>query len=113
MLDVVPGLERLVGAQPPAPALGGAEFQQRFRLVFRRLFRALASPRHPLVIFLDDLQWADSASLALIEMLMSDPDLTGLLMIGAYRDNEVQAGHPLQALLESWRATRRPAGASR
>jgi predicted ATPase/class 3 adenylate cyclase len=101
VLDVVPGLERLVGAQPPAPALGGAESQQRFRLVFRRLFRALASPRHPLVIFLDDLQWADSASLALIEMLMSDPDLTGLLMIGAYRDNEVQAGHPLQALLES------------
>ena len=65
------------------------------------LFRALASPRHPLVIFLDDLQWADSASLALIEMLMSDPDLTSLLIIGAYRDNEVQAGHPLQALLES------------
>jgi predicted ATPase len=101
VLDVVPGLERLVGAQPPAPALGGAESQQRFRLVFRRLFRALASPRHPLVIFLDDLQWADSASLALIELRMSDPDLTGLLMSGAYRDNEVQAGHPLQALLES------------
>ncbi len=100
MLDVVPSLERLVGALPPAPALGAAETQQRFRLVFRRLFRALASPRHPLVIFLDDLQWADAASLALIDVLMSDPDLAGLLMIGAYRDNEIHAGHPLQALFE-------------
>ena len=95
-------------AQPRTPGrrasagapLGAAESQQRFRLVFRRLFRALASPRHPLVIFLDDLQWADGASLALIEVLMSDPDLAGLLMIGAYRDNEIHAGHPLQALFE-------------
>ncbi len=100
MLDVVPSLERLVGTLPPAPVLGAAETQQRFRLVFRRLFRALASPRHPLVIFLDDLQWADSASLTLIDVLMSDPDLAGLLMIGAYRDNEIHAGHPLQALFE-------------
>lgn len=109
VLDVVPGLERIVGTPAPAPVLGAAEAQQRFRLVFRRLFRALASPRHPLVIFLDDLQWADGASLALIEMLMSDPDLTGLLMIGAYRDNEIHAGHPLQALLDSLERERAPA----
>ena len=64
-------------------------------MVFRRLLRALAGPHQPLVIFLDDLQWADGASLALIEVLMSDPDLVGLLMIGAYRDNEVHGSHPL------------------
>lgn len=101
VLDVVPGLERLIGEVPEAPTLGAAEAQQRFNLVFRRLMRALASPRHPLVIFLDDLQWADSASLALIEVLMTDPDLGGLLIIGAYRDSEVHRGHPLEAMLAS------------
>ncbi len=98
ILDVIPGFERLVGDVPPAPTLGALEGQNRFNLVFRRLLRALASPRHPLVVFLDDLQWADGASVALIEMLMTDPDLTGLLMICAYRDNEIHAGHPLQSL---------------
>jgi predicted ATPase/class 3 adenylate cyclase len=99
VLDVVPSLELLVGQMPKAATLGAAEAQTRFNIVFRRLLRALVSPRHPLVIFLDDLQWADGASLALIEVLMSDPDLVGLLMIGAYRDNEVHAGHPLQSLI--------------
>jgi predicted ATPase/class 3 adenylate cyclase/GAF domain-containing protein len=99
MLDIIPGLERLVGEMPKAATLGAAEAQTRFNIVFRRALRVLASPRHPLVIFLDDLQWADGASLALIEVLMSDPDLVGLLMIGAYRDNEVHAGHPLPALI--------------
>jgi predicted ATPase/class 3 adenylate cyclase len=99
VLDVIPSLELLVGQMPKAATLGAAEAQTRFNIVFRRLLRALAGPRHPLVIFLDDLQWADGASLALIEVLMSDPDLVGLLMIGAYRDNEVHAGHPLQSLI--------------
>jgi predicted ATPase/class 3 adenylate cyclase/GAF domain-containing protein len=100
VLDVNPSLEGLIGDMPkPAATLGAAEAQTRFNMVFRRLLRALAGPGHPLVIFLDDLQWADGASLSLIEVLMSDPDLVGLLMIGAYRDNEVHAGHPLQSLI--------------
>jgi predicted ATPase/class 3 adenylate cyclase/GAF domain-containing protein len=99
VLDVVPSLERLIGEMPKPPTLGAAEAQTRFNMVFRRLLRALASPHYPLVIFLDDLQWADSASLSLIEVLMSDRDLVGLLTIAAYRDNEVHAGHPLQSLI--------------
>jgi len=108
VLDVVPDLERLVGELPPVPVLAAAEAQQRFNLVFRRLMRALAGPRHPLVLFLDDLQWADGASLALIEVLMTDPDLSGLLVIGAYRDNEVYAGHPLDSLLSGLARERAP-----
>jgi tRNA A-37 threonylcarbamoyl transferase component Bud32 len=99
VLDIIPSLERLIGTMPKPATLGAAEAQTRFNMVFRRLLRVLAGPRHPLVIFLDDLQWADGASLALIEVLMSDPDLDGLLMIGAYRDNEVYPGHPLQSLI--------------
>jgi predicted ATPase/class 3 adenylate cyclase/tRNA A-37 threonylcarbamoyl transferase component Bud32 len=99
VLDVIPSLEHLIGEMPRPAMLGAAEAQTRFNMVFRRLLRALAGPRRPLVIFLDDLQWADGASLALIEVLMSDPDLVGLLMIGAYRDNEVHAGHPLRSLI--------------
>jgi predicted ATPase/class 3 adenylate cyclase/GAF domain-containing protein/tRNA A-37 threonylcarbamoyl transferase component Bud32 len=99
VLDVIPSLEGLIGDMPKPATLGAAEAQTRFNMVFRRVLRALAGPSHPLVIFLDDLQWADGASLALIEVLMSDPDLVGLLMIGAYRDNEVHAGHPLQSLM--------------
>ena len=101
VFDVVPGFERLIGPMPAAARLNAVEAQHRFNLVFRRLVRVLAGPSRPLVIFLDDLQWADSASLALIEVLMSDRDLSGLLIIGAYRDNEVHAGHPLQSLLTS------------
>ena len=108
VLDVVPSLEHLVGEMPKAPTLGAAESQARFHMIFRRLLRALAAPGHPLVIFLDDLQWADSASLALIAVLVSDPDLVGLLMIGAYRDNEVPAGHPLHSLISSLASAQAP-----
>jgi predicted ATPase/class 3 adenylate cyclase/GAF domain-containing protein len=99
VLDVVPSLELLIGVMPKPAMLGAAEAQTRFNMVFRRLLRALAGPHQPLVIFLDDLQWADGASLGLIEVLMSDPDLVGLLMVGAYRDNEVHVGHPLLSSL--------------
>ena len=108
VLDVVPSLEQLIPDMPKAPTLGAAESQTRFNMVFRRLLRALAGPGHPLVVFLDDLQWADTASLALIAVLMSDPDLAGLLMIGAYRDNEVSAGHPLHSLISSIASAQAP-----
>ncbi len=99
LAEVVPEVELIVGQQPPAPALGPAETQNRFRLVFQNFLRALARREHPLVIFLDDLQWADSATLNLLEPLLAGSEIECLLLIGAYRDNEVDAAHPLMRTL--------------
>ncbi len=96
MIDVIPELERIVGPQPPAPELGPTEAQNRFNLAFRNLVAAFARPDHPLVLFLDDLQWADAATLALLPVLLTDPEIRGLLVIGAYRDSEVSPTHPLR-----------------
>ncbi|WP_224365093.1 trifunctional serine/threonine-protein kinase/ATP-binding protein/sensor histidine kinase [Hyalangium versicolor] len=101
--DVVPQIELIIGPQPPVPALGALESQNRFNLVFQRLVGAFAVPQHPLVLFLDDLQWADAASLGLLQRVLSDPSYRHLLVIGAYRDNEVRAGHPLLATLNELR----------
>ncbi|MBD2186337.1 trifunctional serine/threonine-protein kinase/ATP-binding protein/sensor histidine kinase [Aerosakkonema funiforme] len=103
IIDVVPELERLIGVQPPVPELEPSAALNRFNLVFLKFMRVFSSPSHPLVIFLDDLQWADSASLKLIELLMSETDMRYLLLIGAYRDNEVLNGHPLMLTLEELR----------
>ncbi|HSK12996.1 MAG TPA: AAA family ATPase, partial [Phnomibacter sp.] len=92
--DVLPQMEHIIGPQPPVPELGGAEAQNRFNYLFRKLVNALATEKHPLVLFIDDLQWADSSSLSLLRVLMTDPDSHHLLCIGAYRDNEVSASHP-------------------
>ncbi|MGH7631497.1 MAG: sigma 54-interacting transcriptional regulator [Gemmatimonadales bacterium] len=96
IIDIIPELERIVGPQPPAPVLGAAEAQNRFNFVFRKFVGAFARPDHPLVVFLDDLQWADAATLALLPSLLTDPDIRGLLVIGAFRDSEVSATHPLR-----------------
>jgi predicted ATPase/transcriptional regulator with GAF, ATPase, and Fis domain len=93
--EVIPEIELVLGKQPPAPPLGPAEAQNRFRLVFQNLVGALAGREHPLVVFLDDLQWADTATLNLLEPLLSSPAVESLFLIGAYRDNEVGAAHPL------------------
>ena len=103
--DVIPEVELIIGAQPDIPVLGPAETQNRFRFVFQNFVRAFATPSHPLVLFLDDLQWADQASLQLIEFIMNDPSAGFLLLIGAYRDNEVEEGHPLMIILESMQKT--------
>jgi predicted ATPase/signal transduction histidine kinase len=100
IIDVIPEVELIVGEQPPVPQLGSSESQNRFNLVFQKLLDVFTQKEHPLVIFLDDLQWADSASLKLIELLMTDSDRQSLLMIGAYRDNEVSPTHPLMQTLE-------------
>ncbi|HQW01058.1 MAG TPA: serine/threonine-protein kinase PknK, partial [Saprospiraceae bacterium] len=92
--DVIPQLEKIIGPQPPVPEVGGAEAQNRFNYVFRKLIHVLASKEHPLVLFIDDLQWADSSSLSLLQVLMTDRDSKHLLCICAYRDNEVSASHP-------------------
>ena len=99
IIDVIPGVEWITGPQPPAPELGPAEAQNRFSQSFQQFIGVFARPEHPLVIFLDDLQWADAASLALMELLCNHPDSHNLLMIGAYRDNEVSASHPLALTL--------------
>ncbi|MEG4322591.1 MULTISPECIES: AAA family ATPase [unclassified Microcoleus] len=102
-IAVIPELELIVGQQPNVPELGPTEAQNRFNLVFGNLIRAFCSPEHPLVIFLDDLQWADSATLKLLEAIATDPDTEYLFLIGAYRDNEVSPTHPLMMLLEELR----------
>ncbi|WP_375770489.1 AAA family ATPase [Archangium gephyra] len=103
MVEVLPELELILGPQPAVPPLGPTESQNRFHLVFQRFVAALASGEHRLVLFLDDLQWADPASLKLIQELMRSPWGGHLLLIGAYRDNEVAAAHPLRLALEEVR----------
>jgi predicted ATPase/signal transduction histidine kinase len=104
IIDVIPEVELIIGEQPPVPQLGPTESQNRFNLVFQNFIGVFTQKEHPLVIFLDDLQWSDSASLKLIQLLMTDPDSQYLLMIGAYRDNEVSPTHPLMQTLEQIQA---------
>ncbi|MCL1465545.1 hybrid sensor histidine kinase/response regulator [Argonema galeatum] len=94
IIDVIPEVELIIGKQPPVPELGATESQNRFSRVFKQFISVFTTKEHPLVVFLDDLQWADSASLKLIEMLMTDTESEYLLLIGAYRDNEVFPTHP-------------------
>ncbi len=100
IIDVIPEVERIIGSQSAVPELSPSESQNRFNRVFQRFIHVFSQPEHPLVLFLDDLQWADSASLKLIELIMIDPESQYLLLIGAYRDNEVSATHPLIQTLE-------------
>ncbi|KOP25235.1 serine/threonine protein kinase [Hapalosiphon sp. MRB220] len=103
IIDVIPEVEQIIGSQPVVPQLGLTESQNRFNRVFQQFIHVFCQPEHPLVLFLDDLQWTDSASLKLIQLLVSDPDSKYLLLIGAYRDNEVNPTHPLILTLEEIR----------
>jgi PAS domain S-box-containing protein len=103
IVDLVPELKHIVGDQPPVPELPPRDAQRRFRLVFRRFLAVFARPEHPLALFLDDLQWLDSATLDLLEDLLTQPDVQHLMLIGAYRDNEVNSAHPLIRKLEAIR----------
>ncbi|MEG4213110.1 AAA family ATPase [Microcoleus sp. S13_B4] len=98
--DVIPKVELIIGKQPEVPELAPVESQNRFNRVFKEFIRVFAQKAHPLVIFLDDLQWADSATLKLMQILITDPDQQYLLLIGAYRDNEVSPTHPLIETVE-------------
>ncbi len=95
LAEVLPEIELILGKQPPAPPLGPTEAQNRFTMVLQNFLSVLATPDHPLVVFLDDLQWVDAATLQLLPPLLTNPDLRCLFLIGAYRDNEVSADHPL------------------
>src|SRR6516165_7020664 len=101
MVDLVPELKHIIGEQPPVPELPPQEAQGRFQLVFRRFISVFARPEHPLALFLDDLQWLDAATLDLLEDLLTRSDMQHLLLIGAYRDNEVDPTHPLMRKLEA------------
>ncbi|MGY8682809.1 AAA family ATPase [Bradyrhizobium sp. UFLA05-153] len=103
IIDLVPELQVIIGEQPPLPELPPQRAQKRFQLVFRRFIGVFARPEHPLALFLDDLQWLDAATLDLIEDLMTQFDVQHLLLIGAYRDNEVDSTHPLTRKLHAIR----------
>ncbi len=101
--DLVPDLVALIGEQPPVAEVPLQDAQNRFNSVFRRFLGVFAKPEHPLALFLDDLQWLDAATLHFAEYLMGHPDVRHLLLIGAFRDNEVGPTHPLMAALDSIR----------
>jgi len=94
IIDVIPEVELIIGEQKPVPELSPTEAQNRFKVVLEKFIGVFTKPEHPLAIFLDDLQWADRASLNLLELLMTAPERQNLLVIGAYRDNEVSESHP-------------------
>ncbi|MEH1901211.1 MAG: serine/threonine-protein kinase PknK [Nostoc sp.] len=100
ILEVIPELERIIGEQSPATQLSPSAAQNRFNLLFQKFIQIFTTKEHPLVIFLDDLQWADSTSLKLMQLLINESGSGSLLLIGAYRDNEVSAAHPLMLTLD-------------
>ncbi|OHD11883.1 MAG: hypothetical protein A2086_15445 [Spirochaetes bacterium GWD1_27_9] len=100
LVDVIPELELIIGKQSDVQPLPPAESQNRFNMVFQNFIKIFAAKEHPLVLFLDDLQWADGASVKLFDVMLSDPELNHLLFLGAYRDNEVDAAHPLSVVFD-------------
>ncbi len=100
LIDVIPQLELIIGKQQPVAQIAPSEAQNRFNLVFQNFFRVLCQKDYPLILFIDDLQWADLASLNLLFTLMAESNHHYFFIIGAYRDNEVDATHPLMMLLE-------------
>ena len=99
LFGVVPELQALLGPQPPAAELGPIESQVRLRNLLLALINAVTDPAHPLVLFIDDLQWADQPSLEFIAALLNDSHISGLTLIGSYRDKEVDSTHPLTVML--------------
>ncbi|MGX6998153.1 AAA family ATPase [Caballeronia sp. KNU42] len=103
MTDLIPELKLIIGDPPPVPEFMPHQAQRRFQLVFRRFIGVFAQPAHPLALFLDDLQWLDAATLDLLADLLTRADLRHLMLIGAYRNNEVDAAHPLMRTLQAIR----------
>ena len=105
IVNLIPELELVIGKQPPVPELLPQEAQNRFEAVLKGFLGAFARKEHPFVLFLDDLQWLDPATLRLLEQLVTDPSSRHLLLIGAYRDSEVASHHPLMLTLGAIRKT--------
>src|SRR5208282_4564267 len=100
MVNLIPDLELVIDKQPPVPEIPPQDAQNRFQMVFQRFLGAFARPEHPLALFLDDLQWLDAATLELLEHLITEAEVRHLLLVGAYRDNEVSPSHPLMRALD-------------
>lgn len=107
IIDVIPELELLIGKQQKVPEVEGIAAQNRFNLLLQEFILIFATKEHPLVIFLDDLQWLDSASLNLMQFLMSETNTSYLLLMGAYRDNEFFPAYPLMLTLDEIRKNSR------
>src|SRR5260370_2575217 len=103
IVNLVPELRLIIGDQPSIPELPPQDTRRRFHTVFRRFMSVFAGPEHPLALFLDDLQWLDASTLALIGDVLSEPNVTHLMLIGAYRYNEVDPTPPLMRKLEAIR----------
>ncbi|WP_338846640.1 AAA family ATPase [Massilia sp. W12] len=108
MLDIIPELKFIIGPQPAPVDLAPIEAQNRFQMVFRQFLGVCATPKHPLILFLDDMQWIDAASLQLLQHIMSHGSLQYFLLIGAWRDNEITPAHPLLAALSAVRSAHVP-----
>ncbi|MCY1071224.1 AAA family ATPase [Nannocystis sp. RBIL2] len=102
--EMLPSLVHIIGEQPPAPALGPIEAQNRFTLCFERFVSVFARSAHPLVLFLDDLQWMDAASLGLLRSILQSDQMESMFFCGAYRDNEVGPAHPFMRAREDLQA---------
>ena len=100
IVDVIPELTKIIGEQPPVAELAPSAAQNRFNVTFTKFIQALATREHSLIIFLDDLQWADLASLKFLWQLINAPDTSNLLIIGAYRHEEINSVHPLAVKLK-------------
>jgi len=108
IIDVIPDLELIIGKQPVVPTLPPAESQNRFNHVFQQFICTFSTHDHPLVIFLDNLQWADSSSIEFVRMIMTSADTNYLLMVGAFRDNETTPSHPLMLTVDEIRKSNTP-----
>ncbi|MDM8567489.1 AAA family ATPase [Candidatus Halobeggiatoa sp. HSG11] len=106
IIDVIPDLELVIGKQPTVAEVGPTEAQNRFQMLFLNFVKALCGKEHPFILFIDDLQWVDSASLALLKSIMLDDEIQYLLIIGAYRDNEVDKNHPFIIAVETLEAVK-------
>jgi len=101
LITVIPEIEKIIGPQPDVIELPAEEAKNRFHLVFQNFVKIFCSAKNPLVVFLDDLQWADLSTLTLIEVLIHDMEIKHLLFISAYRENEVHELHPLMLILKN------------
>ncbi len=108
VVDMLPQLELLIGKQAAVEELGPAESLNRLHEVFAHFVGALSQDKRPLVLFLDDLQWVDPATLALLQHVIPHPEAGCLFVMGAYRDNEVTPSHPLMMALDSLRRAEIP-----
>src|SRR5262249_6749267 len=113
--NLLPELELIIGKQPAVPDLPPQDAHNRFKITFRRFLGVFAGPEQPLALFLDDLQWADAGTLRLFEHLVTEPDFRFVLLIGAYRDNEISTSHPLRQTLDKlcetgWTSAKSPSG---